>query len=212
MWINKLALASDISSAPFPTVTWRIPSLILHSLVHISHGPPSPWDFAFQLVLLIAGRRAAINDVVTAHLDLVLSCPTLYYSWVEVRGYPHHQSKTTNPHYFPTFKLSLLPHVMWDSLTPAAALAVRASTTYVPPSEHCITVAAIMMALAWISVGLRITSRGLISRSIGWDDWTIMLTLVINFRRFHENRQQSLIASSFTDLLLCLRHCRHLHR
>ena len=34
------------------------------------------------------------------------------------------------------------------------------------------------LALAWLTISLRFWVRGLLIRSIGWDDWTMLLTIV----------------------------------
>lgn len=41
-----------------------------------------------------------------------------------------------------------------------------------------IYVAVTFMVLTWTAVMLRVCVRGYIIRSFGWDDWTMLLTLV----------------------------------
>lgn len=70
------------------------------------------------------------------------------------------------------------------------------------------------LTVAWISVLLRVWARSIITRSFGWDDWTILLTMVsftvqcayivkLGFREMHpeDNTNLPAISSLVTDVI-----------
>ena len=52
------------------------------------------------------------------------------------------------------------------------------STSFQPPGGNVHVIAAVMLALTWASIGLRLWTRAVIVRSFGWDDITALITQV----------------------------------
>lgn len=44
--------------------------------------------------------------------------------------------------------------------------------------QNMLSVAVALLVVTWVALSLRILARGFLLRSFGWDDWTMILTVV----------------------------------